>query len=74
MTDKRKQKIRDIQDQSGWSYSFCMFLVDNLTYAVVSEALDKLPKREPLNADQWDLLGKVLNQRAKMAKNTKGDR
>ena len=40
MTDKSKAKVRDIQEQTGWPYQHTKFLVEQLGYGVVSEAVD----------------------------------
>jgi hypothetical protein len=41
MTDKAKQRVRDVQDQTGWPYRHTKFLIQWLSYAVVTEAVDR---------------------------------
>ena len=42
MTDKGKGKanVRDIQEQTGWPYQHTKFIVEQLGYGAVSEAVD----------------------------------
>lgn len=59
MTNKAKNRIRDIQHQSGWGYQFCHFLVSKLGYDTIYEALDNTPK------ENYAELGIELNKKAK---------
>ena len=64
MTDKKKKYARDIQDRTGWAYSFCLFLNSMLGYEAVSQAVD--------DADGALVpLGERLNRQAKEAQRRK---
>ena len=69
MTNKAKRKVRDIQDQTGWKYTFCQFLVSELGYAVVSEAVDACPLGD---RKAYETLGDQLNEKARAAQKAKG--
>jgi hypothetical protein len=43
MTNKSKRRVRDIQEQTGWPYTAALFIVRELGYGVVSEAVDACP-------------------------------
>ena len=60
MADKKKKLVRDVQNRTGWKYSFCLFLVDNLGYEEVSRCIDD-------NVSSMESLGDGLNERAKEA-------
>jgi hypothetical protein len=40
---KGKHQVRDVQDQTGWPYQHAKFLVEQLGYSFVSEAVDSCP-------------------------------
>lgn len=42
MTNKKKVKARDVQAQTGWSYRFTGFLIQQLGYGVVSDEVDRV--------------------------------
>ena len=60
MTDKSKKVVRDIQRRTGWKYTFCLFLVQQLGYEAVSQAVDD-------NEGTMEALGDTLHARAKAA-------
>jgi hypothetical protein len=57
MADKKKKRVRDIQERTGWPYQFSHYLVTNLGYEYVSMAVDETPDTVEL--------GKRLNKEAK---------
>lgn len=67
MTDKSKGKhqVRDIQDQTGWPYQHTKFLIEQLGYSLVSEAVDSCPP------SGYDTLRADLAKKAREAQRAK---
>jgi hypothetical protein len=57
--------VRDIQDQTGWPYQHTKFLIEQLGYSLVSEAVDVCPP------GGYDALRTVLGAKAREAQKTK---
>jgi hypothetical protein len=70
MTNKSKSKTetRDIQDQTGWPYQHTRFLLEQLGYGLVSEAVDACPQ------GQYDELRRKLGVEARAAQKAKNER
>jgi hypothetical protein len=67
MTDKHKKRVRDVQDQTGWSYMQCKFLVEQLGYGQVTEEIDKVVEVKGDLGELYGRLGKLARdaQRAR---------
>jgi hypothetical protein len=65
VTDKSKAKVRDIQGQTGWPYQHTKFLVEQLGYSLVSEAVDACPP------GGYDTLRTELGAKAREAQKAK---
>jgi hypothetical protein len=67
MTNKSKGKtqVRGVQNQTGWPYQHTKFLVEQLGYGAVSEAVDSS------HSGAYDDLRRVLGERAREAQKKK---
>jgi hypothetical protein len=67
MTSKSKGKgqVRDVQEQTGWPYQHTLFLVQQLGYGPVSEAVDACPQGD------MDALRRRLGDEARAAQRAK---
>ena len=65
MTDKGKAKVRDIQGQTGWPYQHTKFIVEQLGYSLVSEAVDSC------SPGAYDALRTELGAKAREAQHIK---
>jgi hypothetical protein len=63
MTNKSKSKtqVRDVQEQTGWPYQHTKFLIEQLGYGAVSEAVDSC------SPDGYDDLRRKLGEQAREA-------
>jgi hypothetical protein len=68
MTNKKKVKVRDVQAQTGWPYTFTGFLIQQLGYGVVSEEVDRVVEAKGSLAELRETLAKRAReaQRAKL--------
>ncbi len=65
MTNKSKGKVRDIQEQTGWPYQHTKFIVEQLGYGAVSEAVDAC------HSCGYDVLRTELGAKAREAQRAK---
>jgi hypothetical protein len=62
---KGKRQVRDVQEQTGWPYQHTLFLVQQLGYDPVSEAVDACAP------DKLDELRRELGEKARVAQRAK---